>query len=173
MKRGFLTPVLMAALVFAALLGPSIVQAQQWAPDIVLSDLQGKTFKLRDYRNKTVLLVFGATWCPACRTEIPHFKQIYATYVPRGLEMAYVNIQENRDKVAKFAEKYALPYGSSWTPGGMWRTPMASGAFRPWSWSRKGRSSCIQASIPATTAASTSFWSACSKSEAVRKNWML
>ncbi len=110
MKRGFLTPVLMAALVFAALLGPSIVQAQQWAPDIVLSDLQGKTFKLRDYRNKTVLLVFGATWCPACRTEIPHFKQIYATYVPRGLEMAYVNIQENRDKVAKFAEKYALPY---------------------------------------------------------------
>jgi len=110
MKRRFLTPVLMAALAFIVLAAPSVVQAQQWAPDIILSDLQGKTFKLRDYRNKTVLLIFGATWCPACRTEIPHFKQIHSTYVPRGLEMAYVNIQENRDKVAKFAERHALPY---------------------------------------------------------------
>jgi peroxiredoxin len=65
---------------------------------------------MNDYGKKTVLLIFSTTWCPSCRTEIPHFKQIYQSYNHRGLEMVNIDIQESRDKVARFAAKYQLPY---------------------------------------------------------------
>ena len=89
---------------------PLNLLAQERAADFSLPDLQGKTFRLKDYRGKTVLLIFGTTWCPSCRAEIPHFKEIYAKYVPKGLEVAYVNIQEPREKVTRFSAKYQLPY---------------------------------------------------------------
>jgi peroxiredoxin len=80
------------------------------ASDFSLADLDGKQFKLSDCRGKPVLLIFGATWCPNCRADIPRFKDIHSRYSKRGLEMIYINIQESRDKVARFAQKYKLPY---------------------------------------------------------------
>ena len=49
--------------------------SQEKAPDFSLKDLQGKTFTLSENKGP-VLLVFGATWCPYCREEIPHLKAI-------------------------------------------------------------------------------------------------
>ena len=90
---------------------PLTLFAQEKAPDFSLSDLQGKSFRLKNYgKAKAVLLIFGTTWCPSCRSEIPHFKNIYAVYAPRGLEVAYVNIQEPREKVTRFSAKNQLPY---------------------------------------------------------------
>jgi peroxiredoxin len=80
------------------------------APDFSLKDLQGKTFKLSKYSGKPVLLFFGTTWCPACRAEIPSYKEIYATYSPKGLEVVYINIGESIKRVARFAKTNSLPY---------------------------------------------------------------
>lgn len=82
------------------------------APDFVLSDLEGGEFRLSDQRGKPVLLIFGTTWCPSCREEIPRLKDIYARYAERGLIMVNINIQESPDKVSSYAEKYELPYRS-------------------------------------------------------------
>lgn len=80
------------------------------APDFVLPDVQGGKFRLNDQRGKPVLLIFGTTWCPSCREEIPHLKDIYARYAEKGLIMVNIDIQESRDKVSRFADKYKLPY---------------------------------------------------------------
>ncbi len=80
------------------------------APDFSLKDLKGKTFALSKYSGKPVLLFFGATWCPACRAEIPAMKDIYATYYPKGLEVVYINIGESLKRVARFTEANSLPY---------------------------------------------------------------
>ncbi len=80
------------------------------APDFSLKDLQSKTFKLSKYSGKTVLLFFGTTWCPSCRAEIPSYKEIYANYSPKGLEVVYINIGESVKRVARFAETNSLPY---------------------------------------------------------------
>jgi peroxiredoxin len=81
------------------------------APDFVLRDLNGRRFRLSDFRGKQpVLIIFSATWCTFCREEIPHFKSIHASYAKQGLEIINIDIQESKEKVAKFTAKHGLPY---------------------------------------------------------------
>ena len=41
------------------------------APDFAAEDLNGNELTLEQYRGRTVILNFWATWCPPCRGEIP------------------------------------------------------------------------------------------------------
>ena len=80
------------------------------AQNFVLKDLNGQQFKLSDHKGKPILLIFTTTWCSYCRTEIPHFKDIYANYAKQGLVVVNIDIQESRERVSLFAAKYRLPY---------------------------------------------------------------
>lgn len=78
--------------------------------DFTLKDLTGKSFTLSGQQSKPVLLIFSATWCPSCRSEIPHFKQLYSTYGRLGLIIVNIDIQESPEKVSHFSSNNALPY---------------------------------------------------------------
>jgi peroxiredoxin len=80
------------------------------APDFILKDLAGEDFKLSAARGKPVLLIFLTTWCPTCRSEIPHYKDIYETYGQRGLEVVGIDIEEPKNRVSQFAAKNRIPY---------------------------------------------------------------
>jgi peroxiredoxin len=81
------------------------------APDFVLKDLNGRKFRLSDFRGKQpVLIIFSATWCTYCREEIPHFKALHEVFAKQGLEIVNVDMQESKEKVTKFTAKYGLPY---------------------------------------------------------------
>ena len=80
------------------------------AEDFVLKDTDGKSVRLSDYRGKTVLLYFMATWCPECRGSVPGLKEIYSAYAPKGLVLLMVDVMESREKVAAFSRKYAIPF---------------------------------------------------------------
>ncbi len=80
------------------------------APDFRLPDLKGREVALGGLRGRPVLLVFGTTWCPYCREEIPRIKEIYAKGRARNLEVLNVYINEADKKVGDFAARYALPY---------------------------------------------------------------
>ncbi len=81
------------------------------APDFVLNDLKGQQFRLSDHKGRRpVLIIFSTTWCTFCVKEIPNFKSIHATYAKQGLEIVNIDIQEPKDRVAKFADKHELPY---------------------------------------------------------------
>ena len=84
---------------------------EEKAPDFVLTDLNGQKFRLSDHRGKRpVLLIFSTTWCTFCKAEIPHFKALHATYAKQGLEVVNIDIQESKEKVARFAAQNQLPY---------------------------------------------------------------
>ena len=80
------------------------------APDFTLKDTAGKTFRMSAQRGTPVLIFFGTTWCPGCRSEIPRYKEVSATYVPRGLKVIYINIMEPAQKVKRFAQISSLNY---------------------------------------------------------------
>ncbi|MGA2641642.1 MAG: redoxin domain-containing protein, partial [Spirochaetia bacterium] len=56
------------------LLAPSksVLPVGAAAPDFTLSTATGEKVHLSDYRGKTVLLEFFATWCPHCQAEAKH-----------------------------------------------------------------------------------------------------
>lgn len=64
----------------------------QQAPDFELKMLDGQSVKLSDYRGKTVMLNFWATWCPPCRAEMPHMQQYYMENEKEGVVILGVNV---------------------------------------------------------------------------------
>jgi len=81
-----------------------------YAADFTLRGLNGKDFRLNEYKGKVILLNFMATWCPDCRASVPYLKKIYARYNPQGLIMFNIDIEETEDKVTAFSKKYDLPF---------------------------------------------------------------
>jgi len=45
-------------------------------PDFTVEDVEGRTHRLSGYKGRDVLVVFWATWCPACNMEIPHLIEL-------------------------------------------------------------------------------------------------
>ena len=99
------------ALSFAQYRPPdSLKQGKIAAPDFSLKDLEGKIFKLSSQRKNPVIIFFGATWCPACRAEMPNYRALYEKYAQRGLKFIYIDINESTERVARFAKTNSFPY---------------------------------------------------------------
>ena len=80
------------------------------APDFTLTDLDGKEHKLSDYRGKDVMLVFWATWCRPCISELPHLIALRNTVSEDELAMlaiSYITIipPQTTEMVKNFVEK--------------------------------------------------------------------
>ncbi len=60
--------------------GPEESQAPIPALDFTLTDQFGNTHTLEEYKGKTILLNFWATWCGPCRSEMPDLQSIYEDY---------------------------------------------------------------------------------------------
>ncbi len=53
-------------------------------PDFTLPDLDGQPVTLSDFRGKTVLLDFWATWCPPCLEQVPRLNEFWRTHRDGG-----------------------------------------------------------------------------------------
>lgn len=81
------------------------------APDFTLKDINGNAMSLGDFKGKVVILDFWATWCPPCREEIPHFKELYTQYKEKGLEIIGVALDDGGlQDVKPFAEENGINY---------------------------------------------------------------
>ena len=77
------------------------------------TDLNGNVIDLsRSIGTKPVLVVFWASWCPSCRTEVPKINQLYGKYRDRGMDFVAVNVGYNDsvERAQAFAQKTGMQY---------------------------------------------------------------
>ncbi len=87
------------------------VDVGQAASPFKLLTVDGKELELESFaKDKVTLLVFGATWCPSCRHEIPILKEYYNELKDDGLNVLNIDIQESEKKVKSFVEKQQINY---------------------------------------------------------------
>jgi len=87
------------------------IDVGQKAATFELLTLDDNKLELESFRKgKVVLMVFSATWCPACRHEIPLLKEYYGQFKDSGLEVLNIDIQESKKKVGSFVEKNGINY---------------------------------------------------------------
>ena len=73
--------------------------------------IDGKEIALESFaKDKVTLLVFGATWCPSCRHEIPILKEYHNELKDDGLKILSIDIQESKKKVNSFVKKNRINY---------------------------------------------------------------
>lgn len=52
-------------------------QARKEAPAFSLKNLEGKQVTLKEFSGRPLLLFFWATWCPACKEDIPLLEKFF------------------------------------------------------------------------------------------------
>ncbi len=87
----------------AADLKPYIGDIQ--SEDFELTDLQGKTHRLDNYRGKVVLLNFWATWCPPCIEELPSLTRLQNHFKSQSVDILTIDVGEPIELITPFLEK--------------------------------------------------------------------
>ena len=95
------------------------------APEITGRDLEGKVFKLSDYRNRVVLLKFAAEWCAICRTQAPYERFMLEKYARWPFTILGVETGSSRE-TARQAHLTGPVTHRSW-----WDEPLAPDAGGP------------------------------------------
>ncbi len=88
---------------------PTLGQA---APRLQLPTIDGEQANLDDYRGKTVIVNFWATWCAPCEAETPRLVDWSERYAADGLTILGVDTlyQDSRGEVAAFVDEKQVSY---------------------------------------------------------------
>ena len=76
------------------------------AEDFRLTDLEGKSQSLGQYRGKIVLVNFWATWCKPCTTEMPAMQTAYEKLREKNFVVLAINELEDDAKVREHIKQY-------------------------------------------------------------------
>jgi peroxiredoxin len=72
------------------------------APDFTLNTVKGVPASLKDFRGKSVILNFGATWCGPCQYELPFIQSVYSERADKGVAVLGIDIRESKELVQDF-----------------------------------------------------------------------
>jgi cytochrome c biogenesis protein CcmG/thiol:disulfide interchange protein DsbE len=80
-------------------------------PSLVMSELNGGTWRLADHKGEVVLINYWATWCGPCRQEMPGLVEVAKAAEPEGLAVVGVSLDKgDRSVVKPFVDRYQVSY---------------------------------------------------------------
>jgi len=79
------------------------------APEFALKSFSGEKVRLSDFRGKTLLVNFWASWCHPCREEALVLERTYMSLSGNQVEFIGINIMDDK----KSAEEYIKSFGGS------------------------------------------------------------
>ena len=112
---------LLVILPFALLAEGDLLDPMPEAPPAPAFDLQtpdGARVALTDLRGEIVVVNFWATWCPPCRAEMPAMERAWQGLRDKGVRFVAINVDEDSDTVAAFAESLGVSFPLLLDPGG-------------------------------------------------------
>lgn len=77
-------------------------------PALDAVDLKGRPVRLADFRGRTVLLNFWATWCPPCRAEMPTLQTVPELLGEDRVVVLALNYMEAGRTARRFVESSGL-----------------------------------------------------------------
>lgn len=75
------------------------------APDFTTTDINGKIVRLSDFRGKTVLLDFWASWCVPCRAKMKELRKVYDQLKERNITVLSISMDEKRSAWEKASKE--------------------------------------------------------------------
>jgi peroxiredoxin len=95
-----------------------LVKTGDQAPDFVINEAGGKSYKLSDLKGRVVMLQFTASWCSVCRKEMPFIEEeIWKPGKESGLAVIGIDRDELLEKVLKFKKDIGITYPLALDPG--------------------------------------------------------
>ncbi len=84
-------------------LGSGVPTVGATAPDFKAFDVDGQPVTLADFDGRPLWLVFQATWCSICRSELPDIEAAAGR-----IDVVAVHMREDRETVTDYAERLGL-----------------------------------------------------------------
>jgi len=99
--------------------GSAITATGKPAPALSLPALDGHTVSLADYRGKTVVIAYWASWCSPCRAEMPILNRLYqrGRNTDHEFEILAVSVDEDRAAAQSFVHETGMTYPVLLDPG--------------------------------------------------------
>ena len=62
--------------------------------------------KLSEINSKFTVVVFGASWCPKCKEELPEIAKLHDKWKTKGVEVVFVALEDNKSTFVEFAKAF-------------------------------------------------------------------
>jgi len=79
------------------------------APDFTLTDIDGRTFSLSDFRGSPVIIEIMAAWCGTCISETDDFRKALDAYPELSIISIDVDPTETEKEIDRFRRAYSRP----------------------------------------------------------------
>jgi peroxiredoxin len=80
------------------------------APELTLTDTQGNSRSLTEYRGQVVLVNLWATWCEPCKQEMPALQAFYNMHRDQGFVVIAINDGDPKADVLQFLQDHELTF---------------------------------------------------------------
>lgn len=93
---------------FSGLAEAKVRKGDRAASFVAVKDASGKAVKIKSYKDRVVVLTFGASWCKPCKKELPAFEKLSQKYDQNKVIFLAVNIDSSASKGKAFMKKAGI-----------------------------------------------------------------
>lgn len=61
---------------------------------------------LSSLKSNYTVVVFGASWCPKCKEELPEIVKLYSKWKSKGVEVVFLALEEDKNTFINFAKRF-------------------------------------------------------------------
>lgn len=81
-----------------------------WPPPFMARAVSGDEVSLAALQGRVVLVNFWASWCAACRPEMPMFERLHQDFAAQGLTVLGLNFREDAQTIQQYARELGLTF---------------------------------------------------------------